>query len=149
MSALPQRTPLVQAAVAARDAIGVSLSGPARLVPPNVSAVAVRRGRVGFGFGPRFFLLMMLGLVWLAPAWWDARFFYAMLAWDVFVFMIWFWDLLRVPKAVANTASRRISEKNGMRVVAVEEKDFVSGRYLSEVWEITAEEWRAHRAAAP
>jgi [ribosomal protein S5]-alanine N-acetyltransferase len=65
----------------------------------------------------------------------------------------WFKELgmpvLRVPKAVANTASRRISEKNGMRVVAVEEKDFVSGRYLSEVWEITAEEWRAHRAAAP
>jgi [ribosomal protein S5]-alanine N-acetyltransferase len=63
----------------------------------------------------------------------------------------WFNELgmpvLRVPKAVANTASRRISEKNGMRVVAVEEKDFVSGRYLSEVWEITAEEWRAHRAA--
>jgi uncharacterized protein (DUF58 family) len=106
MSALPQRTPLVQAAAAARDAIGVSLSGPARLVPSNISAVAVRRGRVGFGFGPRFFLLMMLGLVWLAPAWWDARFFYAMLAWDVFVFMVWFWDLLRVPRAERLNVSR-------------------------------------------
>src|SRR5580693_12665 len=106
MSALPQRTPLVQAAAAARDAIGVSLSGPARLVPSNVSAVAVPRGRVGFGFGPRFFLLMMLGLVWLAPAWWDGRFFYAMLAWDVFVFMIWFWDLLRVPRAEQLNVSR-------------------------------------------
>src|SRR5580698_8851784 len=106
MSALPQRTPLVQAAAAARDAIGVSLSGPARLVPSNISAVAVPRGRVGFGFGPRFFLLLMLGLVWLAPAWWDARFFYAMLAWDVFVFMIWLWDLLRVPKPQQLTVSR-------------------------------------------
>jgi ribosomal-protein-alanine N-acetyltransferase len=57
--------------------------------------------------------------------------------------------LLRVPKAVMNVASRRISEKNGMRVVAVEERDYVSGRFLTEVWEITAEEWRAHRAAAP
>jgi [ribosomal protein S5]-alanine N-acetyltransferase len=54
--------------------------------------------------------------------------------------------LLRAPKAIANTASRRISEKSGMRVVAVEERDYVGGRFLSEIWEITAEEWRAHRA---
>lgn len=53
--------------------------------------------------------------------------------------------VLRVPKAVPNTASRRISEKNGMRVVATEERDYVSGRYLTEIWEITADEWRARR----
>ena len=53
--------------------------------------------------------------------------------------------VLRAPKAVVNTASRRISEKNGMRVIATEERDYVSGRFPSEVWEITAEEWRAHR----
>ena len=60
----------------------------------------------------------------------------------------WFHELgfpvLRVPKVVANTASRRISEKGGMRLVAAEERDCVSGRFLTEVWEITAEEWRAH-----
>jgi ribosomal-protein-alanine N-acetyltransferase len=54
--------------------------------------------------------------------------------------------LLRVPKAAANTASRRISERQGMRLVATEERDYVSGRLLTEVWEITAEEWRARRA---
>jgi RimJ/RimL family protein N-acetyltransferase len=63
----------------------------------------------------------------------------------------WFNDLgfpvLRAPKAVANTASRRISEKTGMRVVALEERDFVCGRLPGEIWEITAEEWRRHRAA--
>jgi len=53
--------------------------------------------------------------------------------------------VMRVPKAVANIGSRRISEKNGMRMIAVQEKDYVSGRLLSETWEITAEEWRAHR----
>ena len=106
MSALPQPSPFLQPKTAARDAIGVSLSGPARLIPSNVTAVAVPRGRLAFGFGPRFFLLLMLGLGWLAPAWWDARFFYAMLAWDVFVFMIWFWDLLRVPRARQLTVSR-------------------------------------------
>ena len=54
--------------------------------------------------------------------------------------------VLRVPKAAVNIASRRISEKNGMRLVATEERQYVSGRLLSEIWEITAEEWRARRA---
>lgn len=49
--------------------------------------------------------------------------------------------VLRVPKAIANTASRRISEKTGMRVVAVEERDCVSGRLITEIWEMTADEW--------
>ena len=52
-------------------------------------------------------------------------------------------SVMRAPKAVANTASRRISEKSGMRVVAVEERDYVSGRLPTEIWEITAEEWRS------
>jgi RimJ/RimL family protein N-acetyltransferase len=53
--------------------------------------------------------------------------------------------VLRVSKAIANTASRRISEKQGMRLAGVEERDYVSGRLPSETWEITAEEWRARR----
>ena len=51
--------------------------------------------------------------------------------------------VLRAPKAIANEASRRISEKQGMRVIAAEERDFVSGRLAAEIWEITAEEWHA------
>lgn len=54
--------------------------------------------------------------------------------------------VLRAPKAVANIASRRISEKTGMRLIATHERDFVSGRLMAEIWEITAEEWRAKRA---
>jgi ribosomal-protein-alanine N-acetyltransferase len=61
----------------------------------------------------------------------------------------WFDELgfsvLRVPKAVGNVASRRISEKTGMRLVGVEEQDYVGGRFPSEIWEITADEWRVHR----
>lgn len=64
----------------------------------------------------------------------------------------WFEDLkfpvLRVPKAVANVASRRISEKQGMRVLRTEDRDYVSGRLPSEVWEITANEWRAHKSGS-
>jgi [ribosomal protein S5]-alanine N-acetyltransferase len=51
--------------------------------------------------------------------------------------------LLRVPKAIANAASRKLSERMGMRVLRLELRDYVSGRLPSEVWEITAEEWHA------
>jgi [ribosomal protein S5]-alanine N-acetyltransferase len=57
---------------------------------------------------------------------------------------------LRVPKAVANTPSRRISEKTGMRLVAVEpDHAFVCGHMPAEIWEITADEWRAFRCGLP
>jgi [ribosomal protein S5]-alanine N-acetyltransferase len=54
--------------------------------------------------------------------------------------------VLRVPKAAGNPASRRISEKTGMRVVATEEREFVSGRLPCEIWEITTEGWHQARA---
>lgn len=54
--------------------------------------------------------------------------------------------LLRVPKAIANGASRRISVKQGMRVIGTEERDYVSGRLPTELWEITAEEWNARKS---
>src|ERR1700676_3309136 len=38
--------------------------------------------------------------------------------------------LLRAPKAVPNAVSRRISRKTTMRVVATEEREYVSGRFL-------------------
>jgi RimJ/RimL family protein N-acetyltransferase len=57
--------------------------------------------------------------------------------------------VLRAPKAVANAASRRISEKQGMRVVATDDRDYVSGRLPSELWEITADEWNARRRSLP
>jgi RimJ/RimL family protein N-acetyltransferase len=53
--------------------------------------------------------------------------------------------VLRAPKALPNIASRRISEKTGMRIVATEERDYVSGRFLSEIWELTAEQWQAYK----
>ncbi len=54
--------------------------------------------------------------------------------------------ILRVAKAAANLASRRISEKQGMRLVGLEERDYVCGRLPAQIWEITAEEWRAWKA---
>ncbi len=53
---------------------------------------------------------------------------------------------LRVTKAAENAPSRRISEKQGMRLVEIIESDYVSGRLPTEVWEITAKEWRLRKS---
>jgi RimJ/RimL family protein N-acetyltransferase len=55
-------------------------------------------------------------------------------------------SVLRVPKAIQNIRSRRLSERTGMRLVATCERDYVCGRLPAELWEITSEEWRARRA---
>ncbi len=68
----------------------------------------------------------------------------------VWVNDFWFETLskpvLRVSKAAPNRASIRISERMGMRLVGHGEKDYVSGHFPNEKWEITAEEWRAWKA---
>lgn len=54
-------------------------------------------------------------------------------------------EVLRVPKAVANPASRRISEKRGMRVVGRLDLPLVSGVQEAELWEIDRERWRQQK----
>lgn len=73
------------------------MSEPAHLVPAPVSAVAEPRGRLGLAFGPRFFVLLIVGLVWIGPAFWEARFVWALLAWDVMLLAAWAVDLARLP----------------------------------------------------
>lgn len=51
--------------------------------------------------------------------------------------------LMQVPKAAQNEASKRISMKEGMRLIATREDEFVGGRMTTEVWEMTREEWLA------
>jgi [ribosomal protein S5]-alanine N-acetyltransferase len=65
-----------------------------------------------------------------------------------FWFNVLKFPVLRAPKAAENIASRRISEKSGMRIIATEQRDYVSGRLLTEIWEITAEEWNARKNCA-
>ena len=62
-----------------------------------------------------------------------------------FWFNVLNFPVLRVPKAIANTASRRISEKQGMRVIATMERQYVGGTFSAELWEITAEEWKGRK----
>ena len=85
---------------------------------------------------------------WMAPEW--RRLGYtaeACAAVNGFWFEVLGQPVLRVYKAAANEASRRISIREGMRLVGTVERDFVSGRAMAELWEITAEEWRARARA--
>jgi RimJ/RimL family protein N-acetyltransferase len=85
---------------------------------------------------------------WLGLPWHGKGLMTEACAWvNDFWFETMQFPVLRVSKAVANLASRRVSEKQGMRLVGTREKDYVSGRALSEVWETTAEEWRTWKAA--
>jgi len=81
---------------------------------------------------------------WLGLPWWGRGLMTE--ACDI-VTDFWFdtlgFPVLRVPKAIANAASRRISVRGGMRVVDTPDRDYVCGRQPSEIWEISAEEWRA------
>lgn len=67
---------------------------------------------------------------------------------DAFWFDVLGFPALRVGKAIANEPSRRISLREGMRVIGTEKRSFVSGDLPAEVWELTAAEWRA-RAGRP
>jgi ribosomal-protein-alanine N-acetyltransferase len=103
---------------------------------------------------------MLIGLVTLKALGENHRGFWTGLPWQGRGFMseaadavtdYWFHELkfpvMRVSKAAANLASRRISEKQGMRLTGTTEVDYVGGRLPSEIWEITAEEWDARRRA--
>ena len=81
---------------------------------------------------------------WLGLAWQGSGLMSEACAWaNDFWFETLRFPVLRVAKARDNITSRRISEKQGMRLVGVEERNYVCGRLPSEIWEITADEWRA------
>jgi RimJ/RimL family protein N-acetyltransferase len=87
---------------------------------------------------------------WLSPAHRGEGYMTEACAWtNDFWFDTLRQPLLRVPKAVANTGSRHISERMGMRVIRLEMRDYVSGRLPSEIWEITTEEWHAWKLRHP
>jgi uncharacterized protein (DUF58 family) len=79
----------------------------ATLIPPPRTARAEPRKRLAGAFGPRFFLLLVVGLVWLGAAFHDSRFYYALAAWDGIVAVAWILDLVRLPKPKQLTITRR------------------------------------------
>ena len=77
------------------------------LIPPPASAIAERRKRFAAAFGPRFFLLIIVGLVWLGAAFHDPRFYYALIAWDGLIVIAWALDLASLPRPQQLTITRR------------------------------------------
>lgn len=86
------------------------------LVPPATSAPAQKRKRLAGAFGPRFFLLIAIGLVWLGGAFHDPRFFYAMAAWDALVLLAWGIDLASIPSPNRLSITRRWSRAAALSV---------------------------------
>ena len=69
------------------------------LLPEPRVARAQPWRRWGFGMGPRLTMLVLLGLLWLVPAWWDRRALYGLLAWDVLLLALLLLDLRRLQAA--------------------------------------------------
>jgi uncharacterized protein (DUF58 family) len=67
------------------------------LVPAQVETAAQSYKRLGVAFGDRFFTLLLLGLLWIFPAFLDLRFVYALVAWDGLVIFAWLADLAQLP----------------------------------------------------
>jgi uncharacterized protein (DUF58 family) len=94
----------------------------ATMIPPPAEAPAHPAKRLSFAFSYRFLLLLVIGLVWLVPAFADIRFAYAMVAWDLLLLLAWFWDLRLVPKPEALFIRRTclappsLSVRSGVRI---------------------------------
>lgn len=73
------------------------MTGGKPLVPSPVAARGRPNGKLPFGFGPRFFVGLLLGLAWMGPAWWAPRLVAAMFLWDGLLVVAWLWDLMRLP----------------------------------------------------
>ena len=69
------------------------------LLPEPRLAPAQSWRRWGFGMGPRLVMLVLLGLLWLVPAWWDRRALYGLLAWDALLLILFVLDLKALQRA--------------------------------------------------
>jgi uncharacterized protein (DUF58 family) len=70
----------------------------ATFIPETATARAHATGRFKIGFGTRFFVALLVGLVWVVPAAWSPRLVAGMFIWDALFLLLWLQDLLRLPK---------------------------------------------------
>lgn len=83
------------------------MSERASLAPSNIAAPLKPFGKMPFGFGTRFFVMLLVGIVWIVPAWWSARMLPAAALWDLFVLAVFVFDLLQLPKPGKLEARRK------------------------------------------
>jgi uncharacterized protein (DUF58 family) len=72
----------------------------AALTPESPIAEARSRGRVAFGLTPRALLLLLAGVLFLAPAFFIHGFVWGMLAWDVLMLLLIVRDFFQLPSPV-------------------------------------------------
>jgi uncharacterized protein (DUF58 family) len=82
------------------------VSDPGTFVPVQVEGAAHSYKRLGVAFGDRFFTLLLLGLLWIVPAFVDLRFVYALVAWDGLIVLAWLADLSQLPNPSQLTVRR-------------------------------------------
>src|SRR5260370_22375375 len=91
------------------------IRAPDHLIPPTISARGVplaRRRSIlsrflpSGGVGPRGLFILLLGLIWIGPAWFEPRFLMAMALWDVMAVALWAWDFSRLPHPIRLTVRR-------------------------------------------
>lgn len=70
---------------------------PEGLTPGSMEARAQPHTLFPFGFAPRFFFALLIGLIWLVAAWRFPRLIVGMLLWDVLAVAAWLVDLVRLP----------------------------------------------------
>lgn len=80
---------------------------PESLTPHPAAGRFAPQGRLSLAFGPRFFIAMLLGLVWIIPAWFSTRFVAAMFLWDAVALAAYVVDWLRLP-APSQLQARRV-----------------------------------------
>jgi uncharacterized protein (DUF58 family) len=117
------------------------------LKPGPVSAQCQPRSRWAFGLTQRSIGLLVFGLVWLIPGFWDDRLSYAMLGWDALVLLAAFLDGVRLPRPAQLTASRSWTnapaldseteieltvENHGRVIVACHLEDDLAGALVAE-----------------
>ncbi|HWF13142.1 MAG TPA: DUF58 domain-containing protein [Candidatus Acidoferrales bacterium] len=74
------------------------MSSEKTFIPPAVIAQAHPKGRLGISFGPRFFVALLIGLVWVVPVAWSPKLVAGIFIWDGLFLLLWLQDLLRLPK---------------------------------------------------
>ncbi len=97
-----------------------------QLAPAPVGARGKAKGRFGVAFGRRFFLLLLIGLVWIGPAWANSKYLLAMALWDFLVLLLWAMDLRRLPKPEEMEIRRRWSSTLQLREPAEATLEFLN-----------------------
>ena len=79
---------------------------PSALTPASIEAPAERGNPIPFSFGPRFFLVVALGFLWLIPMWRAPSLLPVFLLWDAATIALFILDLLYLPHASKLTLRR-------------------------------------------